>query len=170
MPKSLGDISHSHVKSSLNLLKFGVTNYPGWGPDACGQWSHHSCVWKAGSSWPLLGVCLCLFSCLHLCLYGRCCWVLGTVIEGVVGVVGVVVIMGIVVGIVVVAVGIAVVLVVLVEAMVMVVMFHIHMINKHMLNKQTTRIPLHSVPVNSAEHSGLNSGMPKFCWNDQAPE
>ena len=45
-----------------------------------------------------------------------------------------------------------------------------HMINKHMLHKQTTGIPLHSVPVNSAEHSGLNSGMPIFRWNDQAPE
>jgi len=32
--------------------------------------------------------------------------------------------------------------------------------------KQTNnQIPLHSVPANSAEHSGLNSGMPKFCWN-----
>jgi len=33
-------------------------------------------------------------------------------------------------------------------------------------NKQTNnQILLHSVPVNSMEHSGLNSGMPKFHWN-----
>jgi len=33
-------------------------------------------------------------------------------------------------------------------------------------NKQTNnRIPLHSIPVNSAFHSSLNSGMPKFCQN-----
>ena len=41
------------------------------------------------------------------------------------------------------------------------------MINKHMLHKQTTGILLHSIPVNSAEHSGLNSRMPKFCQNDE---
>ena len=44
------------------------------------------------------------------------------------------------------------------------------MINKHMLHKQTTGILLHSVPVHSVEHSSLNSRMPKFRWNDQAPE
>jgi len=33
-------------------------------------------------------------------------------------------------------------------------------------NKQTNnQIPLHSIPANSAEHSSLNSGMPKFRWN-----
>ena len=33
-------------------------------------------------------------------------------------------------------------------------------------NKQTkNQIPLHSVPANSAEHSDLNSRMPKFHWN-----
>ena len=29
---------------------------------------------------------------------------------------------------------------------------------------------LHSVPVDSAEHSGINSGMPRFRWNEQLPE
>ena len=32
------------------------------------------------------------------------------------------------------------------------------------------RIPVHSIPAHSAEHSGLNSGMRKFRWNDQEPE
>ena len=31
-------------------------------------------------------------------------------------------------------------------------------------------VPVHSVPAHSAEHSGLNSGMRKFCQNDQEPE
>jgi len=45
--------------------------------------------------------------------------------------------------------------------------------NRCETNKQTdNRIPLHSVPANSAEHSGLNSGMPKFRrnkrhWNEK---
>ena len=38
--------------------------------------------------------------------------------------------------------------------------------NRCETNKQTNnQILLHSIPVNSAEHSGLNSGMPKFHWN-----
>ena len=41
------------------------------------------------------------------------------------------------------------------------------MINKHILHKQITGILLHSVPAHSAEHSGLNSGMPKFRRNDE---
>ena len=114
----------------------------------------------------------------------HCHWALGAAVVGVVGVVDavcIVVVMGIVVGIVVV-VGVVVVVVVVVVGI------SVGsggggggrsngdrcdmscMINKHMLHKQTTRIPLHSIPVNSAEHSSLNSGMPKFCWNDQAPE
>ena len=37
----------------------------------------------------------------------------------------------------------------------------------HMPNNQ---IPVHSIPVHSAEHSGLNSRMCKFHQNDLAPE
>ena len=96
-------------------LFMGVANNPGWGADACGQWGHCSWVWKAGSLWPPLGVCSCLFLCLHLCLCGHCHWVLGAVIVGVVGVVGVVVVMGIVVGIaVIVVVGVVVVVVIVI--------------------------------------------------------
>jgi len=35
----------------------------------------------------------------------------------------------------------------------------------NVFTKQPDSVLLHSVPVNSAEHSGLNSGMPKFHWN-----
>ena len=45
--------------------------------------------------------------------------------------------------------------------------------NRHATNKQhmpNNQIPLHSVPVHSAEHSGPNSGMPQFRRNDQALE
>ena len=116
-------------------------------------------------------------------------WALGAVVVRVVGIVHAVVVMGIVVGVAVVVVVVIVVVVVVVVVVVMGVGVGSgggggggggrsngdgcdmsRMINKHMRNKQTTGIPLHSVPVNSAEHSGLNSGMPKFRRNDQAPE
>ena len=40
----------------------------------------------------------------------------------------------------------------------------------NIVHRPNNRIPVHSVPVHSAEHSGLNSGMHKFRRNDQAPE
>jgi len=35
----------------------------------------------------------------------------------------------------------------------------------NVFTKQSDSVPLHSVPVNSVEHSSLNSGMPKFHQN-----
>ena len=40
----------------------------------------------------------------------------------------------------------------------------------NIVHRPNNRIPVHSVPVHSTEHSGLNSGMHKFRQNDQAPE
>ena len=40
----------------------------------------------------------------------------------------------------------------------------------NVFTKQLDSVPLHSVPVNSAEHSSLNSGMPKFNQNDMTLE
>ena len=140
-----------------------------------------------GSSWLPLGVCLCSFLCLHLCSCGRHCWVLGTVIVGIVGVVGVVVAMGIVV------VGGVVVIVVIVVmgisvsrciTVVVVVNGHgrssgdscdmSHMINKHMLNKQTTtfccivflQIP-QNIPVSILECSN-SAGMIRHCSDENS--
>ena len=119
--------------------------------------------------------------CFHLWVCVRHChWALGTVAVGVVGVVGIVVVMCIVMGVVVVVVVGNVVIVVIVVVGVGISSGGGRsngdgcdvscMINKHMLHKQTTRIPLHSIPVNSTEHLGLNSRMPKFRQNDQALE
>ena len=103
----------------------------------------------------------------------------------VVGVIRVVVVMGVVVAVAVVVVVVVVVVAVVVVVVVVGVSISSgggggrskgdgcdvsRMINKHMLHKQTTGIPLHSVPVHSTEHSSLNSRMPKFRQNDQAPE
>jgi hypothetical protein len=38
------------------------------------------------------------------------------------------------------------------------------------VRQTNNQIPLHSVPVNSAEHSGLNSGIRLFRRNHKTPE
>ena len=171
----LGGEGHRLCRGALFV---GVGSRLGVGGAICGQGAsfgagvivalkqgHHSWVWNVGSLWlPLRGVFMFVFvfvwssllgpghsHCGHCCCYGHCrrccccccCGHLGRPV--------------------------AVVVVVVVEAMVTVVMCHIW-INKHILHKQITGILLHSIPAHSAEHSGLNSGMPKFHRNDQAPE
>ena len=150
----------------------GIANDPVWGADARGWWGcRFVLVFVFGfvfvvvtGPWALL---LCVLLVLSALL-----------------VLSIVVVMGVVVGVAVVV----VVVVVVVVFVVVVVVVGVgvgsggggrsngdgcdmsHMINKHRLHKQTTGIPLHSVPVHSTEHSGLNSRMPKFRRNDQAPE
>ena len=70
-----------------------------------------SCVWMAGSSWSLLGVCLYSFACSHLCSCHRGRWVLGALVVGIDVAAGIIVVMDVIMGDVVVVVVVAVVVV-----------------------------------------------------------